>query len=63
MGKSYSLAGMRTEAYALYSRARSLAEDALKKFQGAGAGDQVYSEHNHVLSYSSFIAFNLLELN
>lgn len=50
LGKSYSLAGMRTEAYALYSRARSLAEDALKKFQGAGAGDQVLVKELKALS-------------
>ncbi|KAJ6418011.1 hypothetical protein OIU84_001405 [Salix udensis] len=33
LAKSYSSAGKRTEAYALYCHARSLAENALKKFQ------------------------------
>ncbi|EOY22629.1 hypothetical protein SCA6_004338 [Theobroma cacao] len=33
LARSYSLAGKRTEAYSLYCRARSLAENALQKFQ------------------------------
>jgi len=33
VAKSYSVAGMRAEAYALYCRARNLADDTLKKFQ------------------------------
>ncbi|KAG5041379.1 hypothetical protein JHK85_013855 [Glycine max] len=33
VAKSYSVAGKRAEAYALYCRARNLADDALKKFQ------------------------------
>ncbi|KAF1875778.1 hypothetical protein Lal_00006408, partial [Lupinus albus] len=33
VAKSYSVAGLRAEAYALYCRARSLADDALKKLQ------------------------------
>ncbi|KAL5053146.1 hypothetical protein RYX36_033828 [Vicia faba] len=33
VAKSYSVAGKRAEAYALYCRARNLAEDALKKLQ------------------------------
>jgi signal recognition particle subunit SRP68 len=33
VAKSYSVAGKRAEAYALYCRARSLAEDALGKLQ------------------------------
>ena len=33
VAKSYSVAGMRAEAYALYCRARNLADDALKKIQ------------------------------
>lgn len=33
VAKSYSLAGKRAEAYALYCRARNLAEDALRKLQ------------------------------
>ncbi|XP_060208801.1 uncharacterized protein LOC132636112 [Lycium barbarum] len=41
LAKSYSSAGKRTEAYALYSRARSLADAALKKLQSANAADQV----------------------
>ncbi|KAM3355541.1 hypothetical protein T459_09010 [Capsicum annuum] len=41
LAKSYSLAGKRTEAYALYSRARSLADAALMKLQSANAADQV----------------------
>ncbi|XP_059291456.1 uncharacterized protein LOC132044933 [Lycium ferocissimum] len=41
LAKSYSSAGKKTEAYALYSRARSLADAALKKLQSANAADQV----------------------
>ncbi|KAJ8538833.1 hypothetical protein K7X08_032302 [Anisodus acutangulus] len=41
LAKSYSSAGKRTEAYALYSRARSLADAALKKLQSVNAADQV----------------------
>ncbi|KAK4349153.1 hypothetical protein RND71_031908 [Anisodus tanguticus] len=41
LAKSYSSAGKRAEAYALYSRARSLADAALKKLQSANAPDQV----------------------
>lgn len=41
LAKSYSLAGKRAEAYALYGRARSLAEDALKKSQSLMDSDQV----------------------
>ena len=33
MAKSYSVAGKRAEAYALYCRARDLAGDALRKFK------------------------------
>ncbi|KAG4998920.1 hypothetical protein JHK87_019992 [Glycine soja] len=33
VAKSYSVAGKRAEAYALYCRAHNLADDALKKFQ------------------------------
>ncbi|WVZ23553.1 hypothetical protein V8G54_002097 [Vigna mungo] len=33
VAKSYSVAGMRAEAYALYCRARYLTDDTLKKFQ------------------------------
>ncbi|KAF3457790.1 hypothetical protein FNV43_RR02449 [Rhamnella rubrinervis] len=40
LGRSYSLAGMRVEAYALYCRAHYLAENALEKFQAMGDADQ-----------------------
>ncbi|KAJ8760453.1 hypothetical protein K2173_015120 [Erythroxylum novogranatense] len=40
LAKSYSLAGKRTEAYALYCRARSLAENALQKFQSVNVSDE-----------------------
>ncbi|AED97544.1 signal recognition particle 68kD protein-like [Arabidopsis thaliana] len=40
LAKSYSLAGKRAEAFALYSRARSLAEDALNKFQSIAKKDE-----------------------
>ncbi|XP_009778166.1 uncharacterized protein [Nicotiana sylvestris] len=41
LAKSYSSAGKRTEAYALYCQARSLADAALKKLQSANDADQV----------------------
>ncbi|KAF2311588.1 hypothetical protein GH714_025038 [Hevea brasiliensis] len=41
LAKSYSLAGKRTEAYALYCRARSLAENALQKFQSLSTTDEM----------------------
>ncbi|KAI3463536.1 hypothetical protein Pfo_020199 [Paulownia fortunei] len=41
LAKSYSLAGKRAEAYALYCRARSLVETALKKLQSSTNADQV----------------------
>nr|POE79197.1 signal recognition particle subunit srp68 [Quercus suber] len=44
LAKSYSLAGKRAEAYALYCRARSLAEDALQKFQTLNENDQIIKE-------------------
>ncbi|GMP59657.1 hypothetical protein CsSME_00022861 [Camellia sinensis var. sinensis] len=40
LATSYSLAGKRTEAYALYCRAHSLANDALKKFKSLTTADQ-----------------------
>ncbi|XP_050121221.1 uncharacterized protein LOC126598887 isoform X1 [Malus sylvestris] len=40
LGKSYSLAGKRLEAYVLYCHARSLAENALQKFQSVNDGDE-----------------------
>ncbi|XP_030940451.1 signal recognition particle subunit SRP68 [Quercus lobata] len=44
LAKSYSLAGKRAEAYALYCRARSLAEDALQKFRTLNENDQIIKE-------------------
>ncbi|GAV92389.1 hypothetical protein CFOL_v3_35768, partial [Cephalotus follicularis] len=41
LARSYSLAGNRAEAYALYFRARSLAENALQKFQTVKGRDQM----------------------
>ncbi|XP_075479875.1 uncharacterized protein LOC142520673 [Primulina tabacum] len=41
LAKSYSSAGKRAEAYALYCRARSLADTALKKLQSSKNIDQV----------------------
>ncbi|KAL1203836.1 hypothetical protein V5N11_011686 [Cardamine amara subsp. amara] len=40
LAKSYSLAGKRVEAYALYCRAQSLAEDAMGKFQSVAKKDE-----------------------
>lgn len=40
LAKSYSMAGKRTEAYVLYCRARSLADNALKEFQNLNHVDQ-----------------------
>ncbi|KAE8672278.1 Signal recognition particle-related / SRP-related isoform 3 [Hibiscus syriacus] len=40
LARSYSLAGKRSEAYLLYCRARSLAENALHKFQTHSKTDQ-----------------------
>lgn len=50
MAKSYSLAGKRVEAYALYCRARSLAEEALNKFQSIAKKDEV-SIHSSFISH------------
>lgn len=44
LAKSYSLAGKRSEAYALYCRARSLAEDALQKYRTLNESDQIIKE-------------------
>jgi signal recognition particle subunit SRP68 len=41
VAKSYSVAGKRAEAYALYCRARGLAEDALKKLQTLDGNNKV----------------------
>ncbi|XVF08604.1 hypothetical protein REPUB_Repub07fG0017300 [Reevesia pubescens] len=57
LARSYSLAGKRTEAYALYCRARSLAENDLQKFQTHSNSDQVMIKelktlYNECRSYS-----------
>ncbi|XVF54773.1 hypothetical protein PTKIN_Ptkin05aG0208900 [Pterospermum kingtungense] len=57
LARSYSLAGKRAEAYALYCHARSLAENALQKFQTNSNSDQVMIKelktlHNECRSYS-----------
>ncbi|KAM3752105.1 hypothetical protein ACB098_04G163900 [Castanea mollissima] len=44
LAKSYSLAGKRAEAYAIYCRAQSLAEDALQKFRTLNENDQITKE-------------------
>ncbi|KAB1217532.1 Signal recognition particle subunit SRP68 [Morella rubra] len=44
LAKSYSLAGKRAEAYGLYCRARSLAEDTLQKFQLLNESGQIIKE-------------------
>jgi len=41
LAKSYSLAGKRAEAYALYARALSLADAALQKLRSMADTDQV----------------------
>ncbi|KAI4336390.1 hypothetical protein L6164_014923 [Bauhinia variegata] len=41
VAKSYSVAGKRVEAYALYCRARTLAEDALRKLQISNGNNQI----------------------
>lgn len=41
LAQSYSLAGKRVEAYALYSRARSVAEEALQKCHSSNKIDEV----------------------
>lgn len=38
---SYGLAGKRVEAYVLYCRARSLAEEALQRYDSSGSSDEV----------------------
>ncbi|KAF3948224.1 hypothetical protein CMV_025754 [Castanea mollissima] len=42
--RAESLAGKRAEAYALYCRARSLAEDVLQKFRTLNENDQIIKE-------------------
>ncbi|KAF9671777.1 hypothetical protein SADUNF_Sadunf12G0083900 [Salix dunnii] len=49
LAKSYSSAGKRTEAYALYCHARSLAENALKKFQTMMDTDELLCSMEHFL--------------
>ncbi|KAL5982923.1 hypothetical protein ACLOJK_017002 [Asimina triloba] len=49
LAKSYSLAGKRTEAYALYSHARSLADNALQKIQNGKTPDKVLLQDLKVL--------------
>ena len=51
MAKSYSLAGKRTESYALYSRARLLAEDALQKLNTAKDTDEVILSRKGEISF------------
>nr|GMD03465.1 signal recognition particle subunit SRP68 [Ipomoea batatas]GMD25912.1 signal recognition particle subunit SRP68 [Ipomoea batatas] len=53
LAKSYSSAGKRTEAYALFSRARSLADAALKKLHSVDISDQVIVNELEVLSNES----------
>ncbi|KAL3512073.1 hypothetical protein ACH5RR_024790 [Cinchona calisaya] len=53
LAKSYSLAGKRTEAYALYCRARSLADTALKKLQGLKTADQAMIKELQTLHNAS----------
>ncbi|KAK6913535.1 Signal recognition particle subunit SRP68 [Dillenia turbinata] len=49
LAKSYSNAGKRVEAYALYSRACSLADDALQKLQNAATDDQLLTKELKIL--------------
>ncbi|KAB5532206.1 hypothetical protein DKX38_018876 [Salix brachista] len=49
LAKSYSSAGKQTEAYALYCHARSLAENALKKFQTMMDTDELLCSMEHFL--------------
>ncbi|KAK2384989.1 signal recognition particle subunit SRP68 [Trifolium repens] len=49
VAKSYSVAGKRAEAYALYCRARSLAEDALKKLQTLDGNNKTMIKELEVL--------------
>ncbi|XP_050223552.1 uncharacterized protein LOC126673444 isoform X1 [Mercurialis annua] len=44
LAKSYSLAGKRAEAYALFRRAQSLAENAIQKFQSLNNNDEIMSK-------------------
>lgn len=51
LAKSYSLAGKRAEAYALYSRARSLVENALQKLQSLANSEQGMMEELKTLHH------------
>ncbi|KAG6410646.1 hypothetical protein SASPL_128711 [Salvia splendens] len=64
LAKSYSLAGKRVEAYALFCRARSLTDDALKKLQSSANTDQVlaFSITHYTVYSSSLPADNMLPL-
>ncbi|KAK8680219.1 hypothetical protein V6N13_109171 [Hibiscus sabdariffa] len=60
LARSYSLAGKRSEAYALYCRARSLAENALHKFQTHSKTDQVMIKELKTL-YDECRAYSCIE--
>ncbi|XP_058731917.1 uncharacterized protein LOC131603574 [Vicia villosa] len=49
VAKSYSVAGKRAEAYALYCRARTLAEDALRKLQKLDGNNKTVMKELEVL--------------
>ncbi|KAI4343550.1 hypothetical protein L6164_010886 [Bauhinia variegata] len=44
VAKSYSVAGKRVEAYVLYCRARTLAEEALRKLQTSNGNNQIMTK-------------------
>lgn len=52
LAKSYSLAGERAQAYALYGHARSLADNALKQLEKMVNKDQVLTEELKTLIHS-----------
>ncbi|XWS51497.1 hypothetical protein CRYUN_Cryun12cG0181400 [Craigia yunnanensis] len=60
LARIYSLAGKRTEAYALYCRARSLAENALQKLQTNSNSDQVMIKELKTL-YDECRAYSCIE--
>ncbi|XP_047337601.1 signal recognition particle subunit SRP68 [Impatiens glandulifera] len=53
LAKSYSSAGKRSEAYALYCRVHALAEDAIKKLQALNTADQATIKELKMLSGNS----------
>lgn len=53
LAKSYSLAGKRTEAYALYCKVRSLADTALKELQNSKMADQAVIKELQTLQKES----------